>query len=138
MGQKKQWHIPCWNMPSLEPRSVKAREGGRGDDALALADATKTRLVPSSNGVRIVYLYCNFCLIIVASGDRFAFCGQLRIFFPFGFWFFGFFGYSLLAVNMCMLLLLDPTLFWVPFYCLWGSGGWVLPVICGVKLGFNC
>jgi hypothetical protein len=44
----------------------------------------------------------------------------------------------LLAVNMCMLLLLDPTLFWVPFYCLWGSGGWVLPVICGVKLGFNC
>jgi len=45
MGQKKNWHIPRWNKPSLEPRSFKAgRE--RGDGALALADATKLRLVP--------------------------------------------------------------------------------------------
>jgi hypothetical protein len=44
MGQKQQWHIPRWNKPSLEPRLLKAgRE--RGDGALALADATKLRLV---------------------------------------------------------------------------------------------
>jgi hypothetical protein len=40
--RKKKWHIPSWNKPSLEPRSLKAQGGERGDDALALADATNS------------------------------------------------------------------------------------------------
>jgi hypothetical protein len=40
--RKRQWHIPGWNKPSREPRSLKAQGGERGDDALALADATKS------------------------------------------------------------------------------------------------
>lgn len=40
--RKRQCHIPSWNKPSLEPRSLKAQGGERGDDALALADATKS------------------------------------------------------------------------------------------------
>jgi hypothetical protein len=88
MGQKKQWHIPSWNKPSLEPRSLKAREGERGDDGLGACGCDKHAFGAGSDSVRIVYLYCNFCKkIIVASGDRFASVVSCEFFFLLGFGF---------------------------------------------------
>jgi hypothetical protein len=108
--RKRQWHIPSWNKPSLEPRSLKAQGGERGDDALALADATKS--LPVAVPVVMAWESCiciaNFLKIIVASGDRFAFCGQLRIFFLLGFGFlFFFFG------TLCWLWICVRFFFWI-------------------------